>query len=1023
MLKNKVLYIRLARQPTTMKKLTTLLLLLAAFSPLFAQITLTSADMPAPPTVLYNGVDTMPSGASLGQNGANRTWDFSALARHRTDTVNHKLPSATPYPTTYTGATDGVTLNNVNYAFFKNSSTKYECLGLAGDLLSNGSSIDVTFNPVLQVYQFPMAYGNRFSDSYGFVKQVSGSSVGQPLANQVKLTFTATFYDTIDAWGALTTPIGTYQTIREKRIEYNRTKVDVLPFFPATWSTFSDSYDTIITYTWLSTITKGPVLTATVSKATGNITNITYSLTPPPVVAPVANFTWANPYGGFVQFTNTSTNNPTTYAWTYGDGGTSNAASPNHTYAANGTYNVCLTVTNAGGSNTYCANVTVSGIFNTVINGPAQRCSNQRTGVAYTATSRAGNTYSWTATGGSLASGAGTAAITVNWNANGPYNLRLIECNSTGQFCDTADLAVTILPAPTTTVTQTICYGQSYLGYTASGTYPDTYTAANGCDSVRTLVLTVRPQNTTTVNITVCAGGSYHGYTASGSYTDQFTDVNGCDSVRTLNLTVRAANITTVNASICPGSSYYGYTTSGTYTDPFTDINGCDSIRTLNLTVQASIVDTLNLSICNGNSYFGYTVSGSYNDTFTVSGCDSVRVLNLSVLNEILDTVSALICAGDTLYGYFSTGVYIDTFTSVGGCDSIRTLYLATLQPVVTNINQTICYGDSYLGYTASGTYSTTYVGSNGCDSVRNLTLTVRPQNVASVSASICFGDDYDGYTTAGIYTDTLIDGNGCDYIRTLNLNILPAIATSIAQTICSGQSFEGYTIGGVYSDTFAALNGCDSIRELTLSVLPVMTNTEVQTICDGESYNGFTATGVYIDTFSGSNGCDSLQVLDLTVAALPAVPVMSIVGNMLSVDDNYSSYQWYQDTTLLVGDTSDVYTATVNGNYSVLVTNSAGCQVISATQNVTGIGVNETVTSFGVKVYPNPTAGKVYMDVEGIGEAKWTLFNAVGQHIKMGTADNNTAIIDMGEYTEGCYFVRVQSGDNLVIVKIFKSQ
>lgn len=979
--------------------------------------------MPVAPSVLYNGVDTMPTGASLGQNGANRTWDFSALARHRTDTVNHKLPSATPYSATYPSATDGVTLNNVNYAFFRNSSTKYECLGLAGDLLSNGSSIDVTFSPVLQVYQFPTAYGNRFSDSYGFVKQVSGSSVGQPLANQVKLTFTATFYDTIDAWGALTTPIGTYQTIREKRIEYNRTKVDVLPFFPAVWNTVSDSYDTIITYTWLSTITKGPVLTATVSKATGNITNVTYSLTPPPVQAPVAGFTASNPYGGFAQFTNTSTNNPTTYSWTFGDGGTSTAASPNHTYAANGTYNVCLTVTNAGGSDTYCANVNVSGIFNTVINGPAQRCSNQRTGVAYTATNRTGNTYSWTATGGSVATGSGTAAVTVNWNATGPYNLRLIECNSTGQFCDTADLAVTILPAPTTTVTQTVCYGQSYLGYSASGTYPDTYTAANGCDSVRTLVLTVRPQNTTTVNITVCAGGSYHGYTASGTYTDQFTDVNGCDSIRTLNLTVRAANNTTVNASICPGSSYYGHTTSGTYTDQFTDVNGCDSVRTLNLTVQASIIDTLNLTICNGGSYYGYTSNGTYNDTFTVSGCDSVRVLNLTVLNEILDTVSALICAGDTLDGYYSLGVYTDTFTSAGGCDSIRTLYLAILQPVVTNISQTICYGDSYLGYSTSGFYSTTFVGSNGCDSVRNLTLTVRPQNTASLSASICFGDDYDGYTAAGIYIDTLVDGNGCDYIRTLNLSVLPQILTSVTQTICFGESFEGYSVGGVYADTFAAVGGCDSIRELTLNVLPVAINTEAQTICDGESYNGYDATGVYTDTLTGANGCDSIYMLNLTVEALPAMPTISAAGNVLSVGGTYDSYQWYQDSTLLVGNTSDTYTATANGNYSVVVTNAAGCESISATQNVTGIGIAETQSQIGVKVYPNPTAGNLYLVVDAVSDAKWILYNALGQQIAEGAADNHTATIEMDDYTDGYYFIRVQSGKAVTTVKIFKAQ
>ncbi|MFO1305263.1 MAG: PKD domain-containing protein [Burkholderiales bacterium] len=47
-----------------------------------------------------------------------------------------------------------------------------------------------------------------------------------------------------------------------------------------------------------------------------------------------------------------STGSITSYAWTFGDGGTSTAANPSHTYALSGTYTVALTVTGPGGSNT-----------------------------------------------------------------------------------------------------------------------------------------------------------------------------------------------------------------------------------------------------------------------------------------------------------------------------------------------------------------------------------------------------------------------------------------------------------------------------------------------------------------------------------------------------------------------------------------------------------------------------------------------------------------------------------------------
>ncbi|MBT8508661.1 hypothetical protein AZH53_09615 [Methanomicrobiaceae archaeon CYW5] len=53
-----------------------------------------------------------------------------------------------------------------------------------------------------------------------------------------------------------------------------------------------------------------------------------------------------------VHFTDASTDTPTMWAWTFGDGGTSNEQNPTHLYTAEGVYNVTLTATNAGGSDT-----------------------------------------------------------------------------------------------------------------------------------------------------------------------------------------------------------------------------------------------------------------------------------------------------------------------------------------------------------------------------------------------------------------------------------------------------------------------------------------------------------------------------------------------------------------------------------------------------------------------------------------------------------------------------------------------
>ena len=78
------------------------------------------------------------------------------------------------------------------------------------------------------------------------------------------------------------------------------------------------------------------------------------SPTPPPA-PPVANFN-GSPTNGItpltVNFTDNSTGSPASWAWTFGDGGTSTAQNPSHVYTVAGTYSVTLQVTNASGSNT-----------------------------------------------------------------------------------------------------------------------------------------------------------------------------------------------------------------------------------------------------------------------------------------------------------------------------------------------------------------------------------------------------------------------------------------------------------------------------------------------------------------------------------------------------------------------------------------------------------------------------------------------------------------------------------------------
>lgn len=60
-----------------------------------------------------------------------------------------------------------------------------------------------------------------------------------------------------------------------------------------------------------------------------------------------------------VTFSDTSTNAPTTWSWTFGDGGTSTLKNPSHTFATVGSFKVTLKASNASGSHTMSQTVIV----------------------------------------------------------------------------------------------------------------------------------------------------------------------------------------------------------------------------------------------------------------------------------------------------------------------------------------------------------------------------------------------------------------------------------------------------------------------------------------------------------------------------------------------------------------------------------------------------------------------------------------------------------------------------------------
>ncbi len=78
-----------------------------------------------------------------------------------------------------------------------------------------------------------------------------------------------------------------------------------------------------------------------------------------PIFKPVADFSYVNPVGtASVSFSDESANGPSSWFWDFGDGATSPQQNPSHDFPSDD-YNVCLTASNAAGSNQLCKDITV----------------------------------------------------------------------------------------------------------------------------------------------------------------------------------------------------------------------------------------------------------------------------------------------------------------------------------------------------------------------------------------------------------------------------------------------------------------------------------------------------------------------------------------------------------------------------------------------------------------------------------------------------------------------------------------
>ncbi len=497
-------------------------------------------------------------------------------------------------------------------------------------------------------------------------------------------------------------------------------------------------------------------------------------------------------------------------------------------------------------------------------------------------------------------------------------NYTLIHENSTAYGCDsTTTLQLTVLPIPHTTINETICFNGSYNFngqiITTAGTYLDTLTAANGCDSVITLQLTKYPEKSSSLTAHICLGESYqeNGFdivmpAASDSYEQVVTDVNGCDSTVTLQLFVHQQAETVIYDTLCLGEHYnqYGFdimaTEAGTLdsTRTLQTSYGCDSIVTLHLIIHPTHNLTPTATICSGENFtqYGFDTTFSQAGIYTLThydtniyGCDSTTTVTLNVLPSSVFSFETEACESYTWNNmtYYESGDYNQTFLNTNGCDSVVTLHLTIHQPSAVSFYDTACVSYTWNGisYEESGIYTQHFNNIYGCDSTTTLHLTIYPVYENVLFDTICFNQEVvfngESRTTTGVYTANLQSVHECDSTVVLNLFVYTERRDTITGHICAGESYteNGFNIltpasSGYHSIVTPDIHGCDSTTVLYLFVHQPVTTSLATTLCLGGQYNenGFevTATEVgiheYTQNLQDIHGCDSTVILTVTV-------------------------------------------------------------------------------------------------------------------------------------------------------------
>ncbi len=244
--------------------------LLASMSSLFSQISVNQSDMPlVGDTLRVSLTNVVPAG--FAKSAMDTSWNYSALEAlsQRVDTFMSVTATPSAYQLFFVlmgGANLASPRGNSpipglpvtqGFTFYKNSSTSYSDLGSAYTVQQ--FPLPAKYDIPDKLYQFPMTPGLTWASTSSF--SVDVPDLAYYSTQRIRSNI-------VDGWGNLTTPYGTFQTLRVKStlIMHDSLYIDSL-------GTGFPFVRNIIEYKWLA---KGKGIPVLQISAEGNMVTATY---------------------------------------------------------------------------------------------------------------------------------------------------------------------------------------------------------------------------------------------------------------------------------------------------------------------------------------------------------------------------------------------------------------------------------------------------------------------------------------------------------------------------------------------------------------------------------------------------------------------------------------------------------------------------------------------------------------------------------------------------------------------------